>query len=123
MTDNEVRKLWRNLEAALPRSKAVQKIIKLCLVTGQRVGEVSGMHADELDTERRLWTIPGARTKNKHKHVVPLSDLAVSIIGSIDDVTFLFPNDESDGPLAGHAVAQDHHQSTGAVRAAALERT
>jgi hypothetical protein len=45
LSDDEIQTIWNLLPKALPRSKAVQKIIKLCLVTGQRVGEVSGMHA------------------------------------------------------------------------------
>src|SRR5262249_60809757 len=67
LSDDEIRLLWRVLPKALPRSKAIQRIIKLCLLTGQRVGEVSGMNRDELDLERRVWTIPGTRTQNKSR--------------------------------------------------------
>ena len=105
LSDDEIRSLWNVLPEAVPRSKAVQKIIKLCLITGQRVGEVSGMHCHEIDCTRKLWLIPGARTKNKHKHEVPLSDLAIEIIGEVAD-GFLFPNHQGDGPLPGHAVAK-----------------
>jgi integrase len=90
----------------VPRSKAVQNIIKLCLVTAQRVGEVAGMHRDELDFKRRLWTIPGTRTKNKYKHIVPLSDSAIELLKSAGAGDWLFPNDNCDGPLPGHAVAK-----------------
>jgi len=110
LSDDEIRLLWLALPEALPRSKAVQRIIKLCLVTAQRVGEVSGMRRDELDLEQRLWTIPGARTKNKHKHAVPLSELAVEIINEAlahaGESPFVFLNDEGDGPLPAHAVAK-----------------
>lgn len=105
LSDHEIHSLWNVLAEAVPRSKAVQTIIKLCLVTGQRVGEVSGMHRDEIDCIRKLWIIPGARTKNKHKHEVPLSDLSVAIIGDAAE-GFLFPNDKGDGPLSAHAVAK-----------------
>lgn len=80
LDDDELRSLWNVLPKALPRSKACQRIIKLCLLMGQRVGEVSGMGGHELNLDARFWTIPGARTKNKHKHIVPLPDLAVEII-------------------------------------------
>ncbi len=110
LSDAEVKALWAALPTALPRSKAVQRIIKLCLLTAQRVGEVSGMMLPELYIDRRLWKIPGARTKNKHTHVVPLSDLAVEVIeeaiAEMEGETFLFPNKEGDGPLLGHAVAK-----------------
>jgi integrase len=49
-------------------------------VTGQRVGEVAGIAAPELDLTAREWRLPGSRTKNGHSHVVPLSDLAIEII-------------------------------------------
>jgi integrase len=78
LTDDEIRTLW----AALPKLKsiAIQRIIKLCLVTGQRVGEVAGMHQSELDLRHAVWNIPGARTKNGYAHSVPLSKMALEII-------------------------------------------
>ena len=106
LNDEEIRLLWNKLPAALPRSKAVQRILKLCLVTGQRVGEVSGMRADKLDLTQALWTIPGVRTKNKHKHSVPLTDLAIEIIGDIAGVDYVFLNGAGDGHLPAHAVAK-----------------
>jgi integrase len=80
LSDHEIRTLWHGLPVSLAKSKACQQIIKLCLVTGQRLGEASGMTRAELDLERKLWSIPGARTKNAHPHTVPLSDLAVTVI-------------------------------------------
>jgi integrase len=50
-------------------------------VTGQRVGEVAGIRPAELDLDRRVWAIPAARTKNGYPHSVPLTDLAIEIIG------------------------------------------
>ena len=106
----EIATLWNGLAEALPRSPACQRIVELCLLTAQRVGEVSGIRRDELDLSARIWTIPGARTKNKHVHVVPLSDLAFDIIADVltdkGGTQFLFPNDEGEGPLASHAVAK-----------------
>lgn len=110
LSDDEIAALWNGLAGALPRSKPCQRIIELCLVTAQRVGEVSGMRRDELDLSARTWTLPGARTKNKHTHVVPLSDLAFDIIvdalANPGEAPFLFLNDQGDGPLPGHAVAK-----------------
>ena len=34
----------------------------------------------EIDKDKKLWTIPGARTKNHREHIVPLSDVALSLI-------------------------------------------
>jgi integrase len=108
--DDEINQLWSGLVEALPRSRACQRIIKLCLLTAQRVGEISGMSRAELDLKARLWMIPGSRTKNKHKHTVPLSEAAVAVIkdamADAGDGDFLFPDAEGQGALPAHAVAK-----------------
>jgi integrase len=83
LTDDEIRTLWNRLDQISP---ATARVIKLCLVTAQRVGEVAGLRQAELDLDRRVWNIPAARSKNGHSHSVPLTemalDLALSICGS-----------------------------------------
>jgi integrase len=81
LSDDEIRTLWSNLPEAMPRSVSYQRIIQLCLVTSQRVGEVAGIvPAAELDFAAREWRLPGSRVKNAHTHIVPLSDLAIGIL-------------------------------------------
>lgn len=80
LADDEVRTLWTGLPTALAKSLACQRVIKLCLVTAQRVGEVAGMRRSELDLKRALWSLPGSRTKNGHPHTVPLTENAMEII-------------------------------------------
>jgi integrase len=80
LSDDEIHRLWVGLPKALVKSVQCQRIIKLCLVTAQRVGEVAGMTRAELDLKAREWRLPGSRTKNGHAHIVALSDLALSII-------------------------------------------
>ena len=75
LSDDEIRTLWHGLPQALAKSKACQRIIQFPR-TGQRLGEVSGMTRAELDLDHKLWSLPGARTKNGFPHTVPLSDLA-----------------------------------------------
>jgi integrase len=95
LSDDEIATLWAALPRALQRSPNVQRILKLCLVTGQRVGEIAGLRRDELDLSARLWRLPGPRVKNAHPHQVPLSALALSIIAeALHDAgagPFLFP--------------------------------
>jgi integrase len=94
--DDEIKNLWNDLPKTLAKSKSCQRIIRLCLVTAQRVGEVSGMRRDELDLTRREWRLPGSRTKNRHAHCVALSDLAIRIIkealADADNSPFVFPS-------------------------------
>ena len=108
LSDGEIRHLWTILPTALPGSKACQRIVRLCLVTGQRVGEVAGMRADELDLKKQVWSLPGSRTKNANAHTVPLSDLAVTIIkDALADTSagceYVFPG--AVGSIDAHAVA------------------
>jgi integrase len=99
LSDTELHTLWGILPKALPRSKNVQHIIKLCLLTGQRVGEVAGMRRDELDLEAGIWTIPSSRSKNKRAHTVPLSAAAMKVITSVLDGDYLFPGEHGVGAL------------------------
>ena len=76
LSDSEIETLWHALPKVLPPS--YRRIVQLCLVTAQRLGEVSGMTRSELHFDRAEWHLPGSRTKNGHPHIVPLSDMAVS---------------------------------------------
>jgi integrase len=105
LSDDEIRTLWNGLPEALARSPGCQRIIKLCLVTGQRVGEVAGMTRGELDLKHKLWKLPGARTKNGHAHAVPLSPLAIELIGQAASEQ-VFPDGQGEGTLPGAAVAR-----------------
>lgn len=48
-------------------------LMRLLILTGQRLREVAGMRWEEIDLERLEWIIPGSRTKNKLDHLVPIS--------------------------------------------------
>jgi integrase len=76
LSDDEIRVLWNRLREL----GSVGRAIKFSLVTGQRIGEVTGMTESELDFTHKMWNVPGSRTKNGHPHSVPLSRLALSII-------------------------------------------
>jgi integrase len=77
LSDQEIRTLWRSLEQI---SDAVARIIKLCLITAQRVGEVAGISPREIDLDRGVWNIPASRSKNGHPHQVPLTEMALTLI-------------------------------------------
>jgi integrase len=102
LSDEEIRTLWNRLPEVFKRTKNVQRILQLCLITGQRVGEVAGLPSTELDLKGRIWNLPASRTKNKRRHTVPLSELALSVItdaiADADGSAFLFP--EGEGALS-----------------------
>lgn len=110
----EIPLFWQALPTALVRSKQLQRILKLCLITGQRVGEVCGMKRAELNllANNPIWTLPAERVKNGDQygeHVVPLSTLALEIIRDAmreAQGEYLFPNKAGDGPLNAEVVAR-----------------
>jgi len=76
LSDAELAQVWL-LSDKLPWQ--FQAIIRLLMLTGQRLREVAEIKREELDFERALWTLPDARTKNGHEHLVPLSDEVMRI--------------------------------------------
>ncbi len=55
-------------------------VFKILLLTAQRRGEVTGMRWSEIDFDRAMWTLPGARSKNRLVHEIPLSEPVLNIL-------------------------------------------
>jgi integrase len=71
------------IRALSNESSVFGPIVRLLLLTGQRRAEVCGMRWSELrelSTDDAIWEIPGERTKNKRKQLVPLVPTAREII-------------------------------------------
>jgi integrase len=97
LSDAEIKAVWHDLYKLRPD---VGRVVRFCLATGQRVGEVTGLTASELDLRHRVWNIPAERSKNGHSHCVPLSELALSIIDEAKELsTGQVPN--SNGAVFG----------------------
>jgi len=54
--------------------------IRFTILTAARSGEVRGATWQEIDLEKRLWSIPAERMKMRLPHTVPLSDQALSVL-------------------------------------------
>ena len=104
LTEEEIKTFWKNL-AECYVSDEVQRALKLILVTGQRPGEVAGMHTREIDGH--WWTIPSERAKNGRANRVYLTDLALYLIGDTygKDYVFPTPRKEKERPVEAHALA------------------
>jgi integrase len=103
LVPEEIRVVWQELPSALAGSLYVPTVLRLCLATGQRVGEVAGMRRAEIDLANAIWTIPKERVKNKHAHTVPLPPLALELVREAMRETngdILFPNEAGDAPLS-----------------------
>lgn len=70
--------------AELTRREGVAaKALEFTILTAARTGEVIGARWDEIDLDRRIWTIPAGRMKADKEHRVPLSDRAYEILHSL----------------------------------------
>jgi len=108
LSSDEVHAVWNGLaDASISRDG--QQVLKLCLITGQRLGEVAGMCRDEFNFETKIWTIPSWRSKNGHAHRVPLSDMALEIIEEAlrrATTEFLFPGYGKDDAMKSSSVGK-----------------
>jgi integrase len=88
LDDGELRAVWTASETI---GGPFGALIRFILLTATRRNEAADMRRSELDGSD--WTIPAARYKTKHPHLIPLSAAAQAIIAQlpvIDDSDFVF---------------------------------
>src|SRR3546814_5294058 len=74
LSPDELVALWRaSYKLDGPRGA----LVRLLMITLQRRSEVASLPWAELDQDKRLWLLPGERSKNGEEHLLPLSDLAM----------------------------------------------
>lgn len=124
LSEAELRAFWRACEApaeieGLALSIEMSLALRMAAVTLQRGGEVVGMRWEEVDESRRLWTIPATRMKGKRAHVVPLSDLALSLLDearhTIGGEAFVFQSPRTDTHLERRAFTRAMKRITDAI--------
>jgi integrase len=76
-------------------------IIRLCMLTGARVGEVRQARFEDFNLEHLSWTKPATTTK---QHRVPISDEAAAIVRQrrlavVSGAPWLFPGDTLGQPV------------------------
>jgi integrase len=106
LSEAEIALLWRALDTA-PMEANARRILRLMLVTGQRKGEVMGLHTREIDRDRRLWILPADRAKNRREHVIPLSAPALGILAEVapNEAGYLFPSSLTGTPYRGQSIS------------------
>ncbi len=92
---DEIKQFWEALEST-NATQPLKRIMRLALLTGQRVGEVSGAMHQEIDLQAKVWQLPKDRTKNKLPHALPLAPMALEMFTqAIEDAQgspFIFPS-------------------------------
>ncbi|WP_298220759.1 integrase arm-type DNA-binding domain-containing protein [Halothiobacillus sp.] len=93
-------------------ARALEFTILTATRTNEGVGDKRihkpGATWGEIDTDKRLWTIPAERMKAGRAHQVPLSDAAMKVLAGLargDDAALIFPG-------AGGAIASNNFLSS-----------
>jgi integrase len=83
------------------------RAVELIILTAARMNEVLGMTKDEIDWERRIWTVPATRIKSARPHRVPLVDRALEIVreaSAASDGHYVFGGHRHRRPVSPTAV-------------------
>lgn len=105
LSDRELSLVWR---AADRQGWPFGRFIQFLLLTAQRRDEVARATRPEFSTDQRLWSLPGARTKNKLAHDVPLARAAMSIVEAAPRLarSSLIFTTNGDTPISGYSKAK-----------------
>jgi len=108
LSEDEIRYLWGALSTA-KATVEVTNALRLMLLTGQRPGEVLGIHSDEI--HGNWWTLPKERTKarldkNRVDHSIFLVPEALQLIGTKTGFIFESPVEHKAGkPIEKRPIA------------------
>jgi integrase len=113
LTADEIRAFWTGLDDAL-LPPGTRSMLRLALLTAQRIGEIAGARWDEFDLDAGWWTIPAERAKNKLAHRVPLTKPVLRIIAEARWTSqaspYVFPAHRAGQPVRvstiGHALRE-----------------
>lgn len=102
LSQEEIARLALALDAA--EDNRAGNIIRLCMLTGARVGEVRQARFEDFNLEHLSWTKPATTTKQRRVHRVPISDDAAAIVRLCRQAVFagcpwLFPSDTPGQPV------------------------
>jgi len=104
-TDDDIKAIWN---AICEEWEPMQSLLKMLLITGQRLGETSKMKWS--DIHNRKWIIPKTDTKNKSSHKVPLPNMALNVLKKMKSI-----NDASEYVFASQRDNTGHLSEFGNV--------
>lgn len=102
LSQEEIGRLAEVLDAATDQRAA--GIIRLCMLTGSRVGEVRQARFEQFNLELGSWSKPAASTKQRKIHRIPISAEVAAIVRQRQllvpkDNPWLFPGDVPGQPV------------------------
>ena len=102
LTKPEIDRLAAALDKAEDQRAA--GIIRICMLTGARVGEVRQSRFEQFNLDLMIWTKPAATTKQRKMHRVPISEDVAAIVRQRKLIVpetspWLFPGDVPGQPV------------------------
>ena len=96
----ELPALWPNIGQ---RNAVAARALEFAILTASRTGEVLGARWDEIDFERKMWTIPAGRMKSGRGALGTTISAASAIAKGLKATRqndFVFPSDRPNTPLS-----------------------
>lgn len=83
-------------------------MIKLLLFTGTRKNEAAQASWDEIDFDKKVWTVPAIRMKSNGAHIVPLSADVIDLLRSLPgfEGPYIFSTAFGRRPVSGFSKAK-----------------
>jgi integrase len=93
-------------------------IVRLLILTGQRLREVAEMRWSEVDLDAAMWTISAQRMKGGRTHEVPLAPVALSLLRSLPRFAgdCVFSTTDGEKPVSAFADAKKRLDHASGVR-------
>ena len=99
-TVEELSELLRHIDAN-STDRTISNALLAIIYTAQRRAEIVGAKWEEINLEKRIWTIPAHRMKMKVAQEIPITDTVYSILQGqkgLSDV-FVFPSKRRHAPI------------------------
>jgi len=77
LSDDEIRYVWK---AADQIGGPYGEMVKLLILTGQRLSQAAELQAAEIDLDKALWITPAEKMKMGKAHATPLAPAAVDLL-------------------------------------------
>ena len=83
-------------------NKDISNALKIILFTGSRRGEVLAATWSQFNFEKKIWTKPMQKTKQRRTEYIPINEETLSVLEEIKKTRrglFLFPSDSREGHM------------------------
>lgn len=83
-------------------------IVKLLILTGQRLNEIASLRAEYVDVKKKVITLPAHLTKNGREHTFPYGPMVTRILSGLPKEGLLFPTQKDSKVFFNNWSASKH---------------